>query len=209
MHVLCYYNYFRTEEEKFAISDGNLSDQSKSFVDLFINENTNEKFWQRIASESNIGKDWLYFQKLVQNEWFESMKVLKEKWSISSFFCWGNKNPGSSLWNSSWEENDLKRVLVDNWENTCVRITNNFFFSERDSSGFIRRKMRNVWCFLKRHISQLSIRSFWTDLKDSTTIIYARMSACKVNNRFHVSFSMSDGNLGHTRLKLSKKLPAG
>ena len=49
-----------------------------------------------------------------------------------------------------------------------------------------------VWCFLKGHISQLSIRSFWTDLQDSTTIIYAKISGCNINYRFHVSFSMND-----------------
>jgi hypothetical protein len=38
------YNSFRSEEEKFAFSDGNLADPSKSFIDLFINKDTNEKF---------------------------------------------------------------------------------------------------------------------------------------------------------------------
>ena len=37
------YNSFRAEEDKFAFSNGNQADPSKPFIDLFINENTNEK----------------------------------------------------------------------------------------------------------------------------------------------------------------------
>ena len=93
------YNSFRSEEEKFAFSDGNLADPSKSFIDLFINKDTNEKFKERIAKEGYTGKDMrLYLQKLVQNNRIREYDwLVKEKWSISSFFCSGSKKPGSYL----------------------------------------------------------------------------------------------------------------
>ena len=93
------YNSFRSEEEKFAFSDGNLADPSKSFIDLFINKDTTEKFRNRIAKEGYTGKDMrLYLQKLVQNKRIREYDwLVKEKWSISSFFCSGSKKPGSSL----------------------------------------------------------------------------------------------------------------
>jgi len=93
------YNSFRSEEEKFAFSDGNLADPSKSFIDLFINKDTNEKFRKRIAEEGYTGKDMrLYLQKLVQNNRIREYDwLVKEKWSISSFFCSGSKKPGSYL----------------------------------------------------------------------------------------------------------------
>ena len=93
------YNSLRSEEEKFAFSDGNLADPSKSFIDLFINKDTNEKFRKRIAEEGYTGEDMrLYLQKLVQNNRIREYDwLVKEKWSICSFFCSGSKKPGSYL----------------------------------------------------------------------------------------------------------------
>ena len=122
------YNSFRSEEEKFAFSDGNLADPSKSFIDLFINKDTTEKFRNRIAKEGYTGKDMrLYLQKLVQNKRIREYDwLVKEKWSISSFFCSGSKKPGSYLIfgysvvsdQKSKKDNDLKRWENEKKENT-------------------------------------------------------------------------------------------
>ena len=74
------YNSFRSEEEKFAFSDGNLADPSKSFIDLFINKDTNEKFRKRIAEEGYTGQD-MRLQKLVQNK--QEAWILSSLWIIS------------------------------------------------------------------------------------------------------------------------------
>ena len=119
------YNSFRSEEEKFAFSDGNLADPSKSFIDLFINKDTTEKFRNRIAKEGYTGKDMrLYLQKLVQNKRIREYDwLVKEKWSISSFFCSGSKKPGSYLLFGFSVVSDKKSIIIKRLKEVGERET--------------------------------------------------------------------------------------
>jgi hypothetical protein len=92
------YNSFRTQEERFAFSDGDLEYPSKAFVNFMSNKSPEIR--HRIINEGYISQDMMqYLRELIARGRIREFDwIHKKNWAFTTFFCGGEQNQPAGSW---------------------------------------------------------------------------------------------------------------